>query len=324
MGRSLRTTAYVVAACLALALPSSAVAQTGGAVMPTPTATPVSTVPTPASTRVVMASPLPSSPATVAKLACAQQLRRRGHGAARLARCACAGRRCRKADEVVFLGADGRRGRRRRRDQRAAQDLGGRARAARRRRPGRSRSSTATARCRCRRSGRSRSIRSPPPAAPSVEIAVRAPRAVLRRGAPAAATYVVHGAAPVHGRRRRRPRRSTAPWSRTGTSPRWRRRRCSGSRGTARPARSSRRTATTPSGSRSPASLRPSARVRVPQRPLPDPRAVALRHRRGGVRRRARASGRGHVRRLRDAAGGGARRHGQVRGLPRARPATTS
>ena len=107
MGLSLRTTAYVVVACSALVLPASAAAQSGGAVFPTPTPTPVSTpTPAPASARVVMASPMPSSPATVAKLACASSC-----GAAGMVRpgslLRVRGKTLSKADEVVFMGAAG-------------------------------------------------------------------------------------------------------------------------------------------------------------------------------------------------------------------------
>jgi murein DD-endopeptidase MepM/ murein hydrolase activator NlpD len=193
VGRSLRTTAYVVVACSALLVPSSALAQTGGAVVPAPTPTPTP-APAPAA-KVVMAAPMPSSPASVAKLACAS-----GCGTAGAVRpgslLRVRGKTLSKADEVVFLGADG------------LDDDVTAATTVRRRTSVDVRVPLGAAPGPVAIVDSNGAVSAPsagpmaldplaPAAAPSVEIAVRAPRAYYDAAAPAAATYVVHGGAPV-------------------------------------------------------------------------------------------------------------------------------
>ena len=270
-----------------------------------------------------MAAPMPSSPASVAKLACASSC-----GAAGAVRpgslLRVRGKTLSKADEVVFLGAAG-----------VEDDVTAETTVRRKTSvdvrvplgavPGPVAIVDSNGAVSAPSAGPVALDPAAPAAAPSVEFAVRAPRALLRRR-------------DARGRHLRRARRRAGDGRRgRRAGARRRRRRALGRR---RPWR--RRTpqrvawdGTVARRRRSAdgkyafrltvAGLAPAQRaVRVLQRPLPDPRRVAVRHRRGGVRRRARPPGRGHVRRLRDAAGRRARREGQVRGLPRRGRATTS
>jgi murein DD-endopeptidase MepM/ murein hydrolase activator NlpD len=189
VGHTLRTTAYVVVACFALLAPSPALAQTGGAVVPTPTPTPQ-----PAA-KVVPAAPAASSPASVAKLACASSCAAAGAvrpGSLLRVR----GKTLSKADEVVFLGTDG------------LDDDVTAATTVRRKTsvdvrvplgaaPGPVAIVDSNGAVSAPSAGPVALAPAAPAAAPSVEVAIRAPRAYYDAATPAAATYVVHGAAPV-------------------------------------------------------------------------------------------------------------------------------
>src|SRR3954451_10241022 len=103
LGRSLRTTAYVVAACALLATPGVASARGTGGAQPSPTPAPA-----PVATPVVSPAPslVPSSPASVAAALCASNCG--GGGAVQpgsLLRVR--GKTLTRADEVLFLGAAG-------------------------------------------------------------------------------------------------------------------------------------------------------------------------------------------------------------------------
>ena len=140
-------------------------------------------------------------------------LRHGRRGAARLA-AARAREDAPKADEVVFLGAPGS-GRRDRRGvvrRKTSVDVRVPLGAV----PGRWRSWTRDGRA-VRAFGRRRWRSSrPPPRGRRCGRRTR-PRAYYDAAKPATLTYVVHGAAPVAGDRRRWRARSTASWSRTGT-----------------------------------------------------------------------------------------------------------
>jgi murein DD-endopeptidase MepM/ murein hydrolase activator NlpD len=183
VGRSLRTTAYVVVACAVALVPSAAGAQTptGGAAVP---------VATPAVT-----APVASSPATVAKLACAQRCG--ASGAVRpgsLLRVR--GKTLSKANEVVFLGAEG------------IEDDVAASTSARRKTsvdvrvplgalPGPVAVVDSNGAVSAPSTGPVALVPAAPAVTPSVELSVRAPRAYYDAAAPAAASYIVHAAAPV-------------------------------------------------------------------------------------------------------------------------------
>jgi murein DD-endopeptidase MepM/ murein hydrolase activator NlpD len=189
VGRKLRTTAYVVA-CSLLLPPSLAAAQTGGAVVPTPTPTS-----TPAAARTVMTAPVPSSPVRVAKLVCAKVCDPAGAvrpGSLLRVR----GKTLSKADEVVFLGAAGveddviaETSVRRKTSADVRVPLGAA--------PGPIAVMDSNGALSAPSAGPVALAPAPPSSGPSVEIAVRAPRAYFDAALPAAATYVVHGPAPV-------------------------------------------------------------------------------------------------------------------------------
>jgi murein DD-endopeptidase MepM/ murein hydrolase activator NlpD len=183
VGHSLRTTAYVVAACgLALA-PSVAHAQTptGGAVVPV--ATPVT------------AAPVATSPATVANLACARRC-----GAAGTVRpgslLRLRGSTLSKADEVVFLGAEG-----------VEDDVAASTKVRRKTSvdvrvplgavPGPVAVVDSNGAVSAPSVGPVALAPAAPTVAASVELSVRAPQAYADAAVPAAASYVVHAAAPV-------------------------------------------------------------------------------------------------------------------------------
>ena len=177
------------------------------------------------------ARPAPSSPASVARLDCAGRCGTAGAvrpGSLLRVR----GRDMSRADEVVFLGAQGDGGRRHRRDDRAARAPRSTCASRSAPPPGRSRSWIATARCPVLRRRRSRSSRRRPRPRRRSRPAVNAPRAYVDSAQPAVLTYVVHGPGAGAGRRSS----SCASWTvsscSTGTRRRWRRRRSSGSRGT--------------------------------------------------------------------------------------------
>jgi murein DD-endopeptidase MepM/ murein hydrolase activator NlpD len=189
VGRQLRTTAYVVVACCALLAPSAALAQTGGVAVPTPT------TPVPSSTKVVMAAPMPSSPASVARLACASRCASAGAvrpGSLLRVR----GKTLSKADEVMFLGADGMDDdvtaattKRRRTSVDVRVPLGAA--------PGPVAIVDSNGAVSAPSAGPVELAPAAPAPVPSVEVAIRAPRAYYDAATPAAATYVVHGGAPV-------------------------------------------------------------------------------------------------------------------------------
>ena len=162
-----------------------------------------------------------------------------------------------------------------------------------------------------------------PTAAPSVEVAVRAPHAYYDAAQPAAATYVVHASAPVTvgiDVVRASDGAVVAHWDVPAVAPETAQRVLwDGTAGGV----------VQPDGRYlfrvSVAGLAPAgAAFEFSRERFPILGPVALRHRRGGLRRRARAPGRGRLRRVRDAAGGRPRRRrastpGTTRG-----PATTS
>jgi murein DD-endopeptidase MepM/ murein hydrolase activator NlpD len=188
----LRTTAYAVA-CLALFAPSSALAQTGGAVVPTPT--PTSTTKSTALSKAAMSAPMASSPASVRRFACASRCAEAGAlrpGSLLRVR----GKTLAKAEEVVFLGAEG------------LEDDVTVATTVRRKTSVDVRVPLGAAAGPVAIVDSNGAVSAPsagpvtlapaaPAAAPSVEIAARAPRAYYDAATPAAATYVVHAGAPV-------------------------------------------------------------------------------------------------------------------------------
>jgi murein DD-endopeptidase MepM/ murein hydrolase activator NlpD len=142
-----------------------------------------------------MAAPVPSSPASVARLACASRCAAAGAvrpGSLLRVR----GKTLSKADEVVFLGADGMDDDvtaattvRRRTSVDVRVPLGAA--------PGPVAIVDSNGAVSAPSIGPVALAPAAPAAAPSVEIAVRAPRAYYNAATPAAATYIVHGAAPV-------------------------------------------------------------------------------------------------------------------------------
>ncbi|WP_028065271.1 M23 family metallopeptidase [Solirubrobacter soli] len=175
--------------------PSTALAQTGGAVVPTPTPTPTSTTQSTALTKAAMTAPMASSPASVAKLACAS-----GCAAAGAVRpgslLRVRGKTLSKADEVVFLGAEG------------LDDDVTAATTVRRKTsvdvrvplgaaPGPVAIVDSNGAVSAPSAGPVVVAPAVPATAPSIEVAIRAPRAYYDAATPAAATYVVHSATPV-------------------------------------------------------------------------------------------------------------------------------
>ncbi len=165
----------------------------------------------------------------------------------------------------------------------------------------------------------------PAPPTGIVEFGVtRARASSTTRRMPATLTYVVHGAAPVPvtvDLARSEDGAVVAHWDLGAVAPEVpQQRHLERAR---QPARSSAPGATS-SVSSAGGVAQPPVAVRLRPRPLPDPRQVHVRHRRRGVRRRPRAPGPRRVRRLRHAAGGRARRRRQVRAATTPAPATTS
>ena len=240
MGLSLRTTAYVVVAC-ALLRRGHGSAQV---VAPTPTADPRGHRGGGARRPGRPPAP-PRSPGSRARRAAAPRAR---CGPARC--CACAGRRSRSADEVVFLGAEGDGRRHGRRD---------RASGARRRSTCACRSAPCAGRWRSSTATGALSVPSAAPVAVEAGAAgggpvgrVRRPRAArlptARRSRPRSRTSCT-ARAPVERRRRRGARGRRRRDRSTGTCRRWRRRRRSG----------------VDLGRQSPAVVQPDGPLRVPR-----------------------------------------------------------
>ena len=275
---------------------------------------------TPTPARSVMTAPIPSSPATVAKLACAQRCGATGTvrtGSLLRLR----GKTLSKADEVVFLGVAGMEDDvdaettvRRKTSVDVRVPLGAA--------PGPVAIVDSNGALSAPSAGPVTLDPAAPANAPSVEIAIRAPRAYYDAATPAAATYVVHGVAPVSvgvDVVRVLDGVVITHWDIPGGGTRGRPARCVGRH--CRRCGPGRRELRVPDhGRRARACERA---VRVLQRSLPDSRPIAVRDRCRVVRWRAWAPGAGHVRLLRDAARRGPRRQGQSSRVITGRPAIT-